>query len=67
MVIAAVVAAALGVGAGACGDASREQENSSNPGQEVPQGTPATTETNPPTLTPEGEEQPSVTQPEGGG
>ena len=67
MVIAAVVAAALGVGAGACGDASREQENSSNPGQDVAPGTPATTESNPATLVPEGEEQPSVTQPEGGG
>ena len=67
MTIAAVVAAALGFGAGACGDASREQQNQSNPGQEVPKGTPSTVETNPSGITPTGEEQPSVVQPEGGG
>ena len=59
------VAGALGGGvAVACGGAGdREDVNQSNEGRDVPEATPATTNTNPTQLTPTGETQPGVTQP----
>ncbi len=66
-IIAALAAAGLALGAGACGSGDREQVERSNPGQEVPEGSPGTVEKNPSGLTPTGETQPTVTQPEGGG
>ena len=58
-IIAAIAAAALGLTAGACGD--RESVEQSNPGQEVPEGTPSTVETGE-GITPSGETQETVTQ-----
>jgi hypothetical protein len=61
-ITAAVVAAVLGVAAAGCG---RENEEG-NPGQDIPEGTPSTVEPGGAGTTPTGEEQPSITQPEGG-
>ena len=66
-IIAAVVSAALtGAGCGAdVGD--RQDVDQSNEGVQDPQGGQATQQEPAPGITPTGEEQPSVTQPEGGG
>ena len=58
-IIAAIAAATLGLGAGACGD--RENVEQGNPGQEVPEGSQSTVETGT-GITPTGEEQPTVTE-----
>ena len=68
--IPAVLAALmLGAGfAGACGEGSREQPEKSNGGEQLPEGSNTQVEPDPgPTETSEGEEQPTVTQGEGGG
>lgn len=66
-IIAAVVAAALaGAGCGAdVGD--RQDVDQSNEGVQDPQGGQATQQEPASGITPTGEEQPSITQPEGGG
>ena len=66
IVLALIAAGVLGAGFGACGndESDRQSVEKSNQQQDVPPGTPETTETNPDSLTSTGEEQPEVTQPE---
>ena len=65
-ITAAVAAAVLGLGAGACGEGDREGVDQSNPGEQNPQGGPSTQQQPATGITPTGETEPSVTQPEGG-
>ena len=60
----ALATVALAFGAAACGD--RENVEQSNDGQQDPAGGQATQQEPASGITPTGEEQPSVTQPEGG-
>jgi hypothetical protein len=63
-----VVLAALALGVAGCGESGGDRENleRGNQDREVPTGTPSTIETGPTQLTPTGEEQPEVTQPQEG-
>ena len=66
-IIAAIAAAALGAGAGACGGGGdRESIDQSNQGELDSEGGQATQQEPASGITPTGETQPSVTQPEGG-
>jgi len=63
-ITAGLTAAMLALGAGACSD--RENVQDSNNGVQDPQGGQATQQEPAPGLTPTGEEQPSVVQPDDG-
>jgi hypothetical protein len=65
-ITAAVVAAVLGLAAAGCGSGDRQDVNQSNEGVLDPQGGSSTQQDPNSGLTPTGETQPSVTQPEGG-
>ena len=65
-ITAAVVAAALGVTAGCGGGGDRESVDQSNQGELDSQGGVETQQDPATGITPTGETQPSVTQPEGG-
>ena len=65
-ILAAVVAAAVGVAAPGCGGGDRQDVNQSNEGDLESQGGQATQMEPATGITPTGETQPSVTQPEGG-
>jgi hypothetical protein len=63
----ALAAGMLGLGAAACSDDDgRESIDRGNPGQDVPEGSRGTVETNPSGLTATGTEPPAVTQSETG-
>jgi len=66
-IAAGIVAAALGLGAGACGGGGdRESIDQGNQGELDPQGGSATQQEPASGITPTGETQPTVTQQEGG-